>query len=90
MRISDDTQLTRMCEFGGIAAMVLSVLIMIYSLVVYRVRTLRMYSKSTMRFDDTFGPQMLTFAAIIMLVLMALLPLYNYIFGAALTPITFK
>jgi SPX domain protein involved in polyphosphate accumulation len=81
----------QMAQLAGLLALVLSIGTMLYALIVYRVRTYRMFSKTTVRYDDTCGPMFLTLSMMLMILLMASVPLYSvYLGGYSLTPILNK
>lgn len=67
----------KLLSFSGICGLLLSVLLMAYSLTVYRLRTYRFFSKTVVRYDDTRGPIFISVAMMVSLFLLASLPLYS-------------
>eukprot|EP00760_Papus_ankaliazontas_P020882 PhM_4_TR18600/c0_g1_i1/m.30877 len=76
-------------HFAGVCAIIFSVVVMMYALMIYRLRTLRMFTKTVVRYDDPRGPILITLAMIFMVAMLAFVPLYNILFAnRSITPIT--
>lgn len=66
-------------EVCGLFLVLIAVVVMVYALLVFNLRSRRMFAKYSVRTDDTVGPVLLTAALIAALTFMGLSALSNYI-----------